>query len=68
MLRDIRDLTDEREAYADELRQSISSQVMFLARGKAAGAVAVRVVMHDEGNGDKAITSGSYLFRTETLR
>jgi hypothetical protein len=52
MLRDIRDLTDEREAYADELRQGISSHVMFLARGKAAGA----------------ITSGSYLSRTETVR
>jgi hypothetical protein len=70
MLRDIRDLTDEREGYSDELRQGVSSHVMFLARGKAgpAGAVAVRVVLHDEGNGDKAITSGSYLFRTETQR
>jgi acyl-coenzyme A thioesterase PaaI-like protein len=63
------------------LLQGVSSHVMFLARGKAGpfrveteplagpeGAVAVRVVLHDEGNGDRAITSGSYLFRTETQR
>ncbi len=63
------------------LLQGVSSHVMFLARGKAGpfraktepfagpdGAVAVRVVLHDEGNGDKAITSGSYLFRTDTPR
>ena len=49
---------------------------MFLARGKvgpfrveaepAAGAdgmVGARVVLHDEGAGDRAITAGSYLFR-----
>jgi acyl-coenzyme A thioesterase PaaI-like protein len=64
-----------------DLLQGVSAHVMFLARGKAgpfraeaeafagaAGAIAVRVVLHDEGNGDKAITSGSYLFRTETPR
>lgn len=64
-----------------DLLQGVSSHVMFLARGKfgpfrvqtepytgADGTVAVRVVLHDEGNGDKAITSGSYLFRTETAR
>jgi hypothetical protein len=64
-----------------DLLQGVSSHVMFLARGKggpfrveseplagADGMVAVRVVLHDEGNGDKAITAGSYLFRTETVR
>ena len=48
---------------------------MFLARGKvgpfrveaqplvgADGTVAARVVLHDEGNGDKAITAASYVF------
>ncbi|MBJ7338290.1 hypothetical protein [Mycolicibacterium sp.] len=63
------------------LLQGMSSHVMFLARGKAGpfrveaepcagadGVVAVRVVLRDEGNGDKAITAGSYLFRMETAR
>lgn len=61
------------------LLQGISSHVMFCARGKAGpfrveteplpGAddvVAVRVVMHDEGAGDRVTTVGSYLFRAET--
>jgi acyl-coenzyme A thioesterase PaaI-like protein len=56
--------------------QGVSSHVMFLARGKvgpfraeaepvagAAGAVAVRLKLHDEGDGGRAITAGSYLFR-----
>ena len=56
--------------------QGVSSHVMFLARGKAGpfrveaepavgpdGVVAVRVVLHDEGADDRAITAGSYLFR-----
>jgi acyl-coenzyme A thioesterase PaaI-like protein len=64
-----------------DLLQGTSSHVMFLARGKvgpfrveaepvsgADGAVAVRVVLHDEGNDDKPITAGSYLFRIETPR
>ena len=51
---------------------------MFVARGKvgpfrvegepftgADGAVAVRVVMHDEGADDRVTTVGSYLFRAE---
>jgi acyl-coenzyme A thioesterase PaaI-like protein len=55
--------------------QGISSHVMFLARGKVGpfradgqpisgsdGLVAVRVVLHDEGDGDRAITAGSYQF------
>ncbi|MBX7434508.1 hypothetical protein JDV09_20745 [Mycobacterium sp. Y57] len=54
----------------------VSSHVMFVARGKAGpfrveteplmgapGAVAVRVVMHDEGCDDRVTTVGSYLFR-----
>lgn len=54
----------------------VSSHVMFVARGKvgpfrvetepllgAAGAVAVRVTMHDEGADDRLTTVGSYLFR-----
>ena len=56
--------------------QGLSSHVMFLARGKVGpfradaepipgprGAIAVRVTLHDEGAGDKPITTGSYLFR-----
>ena len=56
--------------------QGVSSHVMFLARGKvgpfrveaepvrgADGMVAVRVVLHDEGAGDRPITAGSYLLR-----
>ena len=56
--------------------QGVASHTMFLARGKvgpfrveaepAAGAdgmVGARVVLHDEGAGDRAITAGSYLFR-----
>ncbi|HEU5306607.1 MAG TPA: hypothetical protein VFW97_04725 [Acidimicrobiia bacterium] len=50
--------------------------VMFLARGKVGpfrvdaeaaqgpdGKVAARMVMHDEGNGDRAVTSATALFR-----
>ncbi|MDT5327511.1 MAG: hypothetical protein QOF25_4663 [Mycobacterium sp.] len=55
--------------------QGVSWHVMFLARGKvgqfrvetealpgAGGVVAVRVVLHDEGAEDKAVTAGSYVF------
>jgi hypothetical protein len=31
----------------------------------ADGLVAVRVLMHDEGNGDRVTTAGSYQFRVE---
>lgn len=61
-------------AGTEQLR-GMSSHVMFLARGKVGpfrahaepvaapdGLVAARVVLHDEGNGDKAITAGSYVF------
>ena len=50
---------------------------MFLARGKVGpfrveaqpfvgvdGTIAVRALLHDEGNGDKAITAASYVFGT----
>ena len=56
--------------------QGVASHTMFLARGKvgpfrvvaepatgADGTVGARVVLHDEGAGDRAITAGSYLFR-----
>ena len=56
--------------------QGVSAHVMFLARGKCGpfraetetlggpdGTVAVRVLLHDEGNEDKVITSASYTFR-----
>jgi len=62
-------------AGTDQL-QGVSSHTMFLARGKVGpfrvetdpmpgvdDTVAVRVVLHDEGLGDRAITAGSYLFR-----
>lgn len=55
--------------------QAISSHVMFMARGKvgpfraeaevmagADGVVAVRVLLYDEGNGDRLTTTGSYAF------
>ncbi|MDY6999883.1 MAG: hypothetical protein SW019_25105 [Actinomycetota bacterium] len=54
----------------------VSSHVMFMARGKrgpfrvesepmtgAAGAVAVRTMMYDEGAGDRVTTVASHLFR-----
>jgi hypothetical protein len=57
--------------------QGVSSHTMFLSRGKAGpfrveaepapgpdGVVAVRVVLHDEGADDRAVTAGAYLFRT----
>jgi hypothetical protein len=60
------------------LLQGASSHVMFLARGKAgpfrvdgeavpgaSEAVGVRVVLHDEGADDRAITAASYLFRVD---
>ena len=56
--------------------QSQSWHVMFLARGKIGpfrvegeaakgtdGKVGARMVLHDEGNGDRAVTSASALFR-----
>lgn len=62
-------------AETDQL-QGVSSHIMFMSRGKtgpfrvdceplvgADRAVAVRVVMHDEGADDRVTTVGSYLFR-----
>jgi acyl-coenzyme A thioesterase PaaI-like protein len=56
--------------------QAVSSHVMFLARGKVGpfradaqpmvgsdGMTAVRILLHDEGDGDRAVTAASYQFR-----
>ena len=64
------------EVAGTERIHGVSSHVMFVARGKAgpfrvetepmrgaAGSVAVRVVMRDEGADDRITTVGSYLFR-----
>ncbi len=63
------------ELVGTDLLQVQSWHVMFLARGKAGpfrvegeadrasdGRVGVRMTLHDEGNGDRAITSGSAVF------
>jgi hypothetical protein len=57
--------------------QGASSHVMFMARGTAGpfraeaealtgadGLVAARVVLYDEGNDDRPITSGAYVFES----
>jgi acyl-coenzyme A thioesterase PaaI-like protein len=64
------------QAAATDRVEAVSSHVMFLARGKVGpfradaesvagvdGVTAVRIVLHDEGDGDRAITAGSYQFR-----
>ena len=64
------------EAAGTDRVRAISSHVMFLARGKVGpfrteaepvvgsdGVVAVRIVLHDEGDGDRAVTAASYQFR-----
>jgi acyl-coenzyme A thioesterase PaaI-like protein len=66
------------EAAATDRVRAVSSHVMFLARGKVGpfrteaepvvgsdGAAAVRLILHDEGDGDRAVTAGSYQFRVE---
>ncbi len=63
-------------AVGAERLQGLSSHVMFLTRGKtgpfrveaeavpgAGGTVGARVTLHDEGADDRAVSSGSYLFR-----
>jgi hypothetical protein len=68
---------DAAAAFAGTDVQGISAHVMFLARSKTgpfriqtepmAGAddtTAVRVLMRDEGNGDRLTTAGSYQFRS----
>jgi acyl-coenzyme A thioesterase PaaI-like protein len=61
-------------AGTDQL-QAVSSHVMFLARGKVGpfradaeadtgpDGAAVRIILHDEGAGDRAVTAASYQFR-----
>lgn len=63
------------EAANTDVLQGLSSHVMFLARGKAgpfrvgtqvlsgaAGTIAVRATLYDEGAGGKAVTAASYVF------
>ena len=63
------------EAAGTDHVQAISSHVMFLARGKvgpfrvdaesiagADGVMAVRMILHDEGDGDRPVTAGSFQF------
>jgi hypothetical protein len=70
--------TAARDLAGDDV-EAMSSHVMFLARGKAGpfraeaeategpdGTVAVRLLLHDEGNDDRAITSSSYLFKRQS--
>jgi hypothetical protein len=65
-----------RDAAGTDRLQLEAWHVMFLARGKVGpfrvdaeaatgpdGKVAARMVMHDEGNGDRAVTSATALFR-----
>lgn len=67
------------QALEKDRLEALSSHVMFLARGKVGpfradaepipgsdGAVAVRIVLHDEGDGDSAVTAASYQFRLAT--
>ena len=64
------------EAAGTDHVHATSSHVMFLARGKVGpfrvdaepmtgsdGVMAVRAVLHDEGDGDRPVTAGSYQFR-----
>jgi acyl-coenzyme A thioesterase PaaI-like protein len=64
------------DAMGSDQAQAVSSHVMFLARGKVGpfrtdaetdtgsdGTMAVRIILHDEGDGDRAVTAGSYQFR-----
>jgi acyl-coenzyme A thioesterase PaaI-like protein len=64
------------EAAATDRVRAVSSHVMFLARGKVGPfrtdaepvvgsdrVMAVRMILHDEGDGDRAVTAGSYQFR-----
>jgi acyl-coenzyme A thioesterase PaaI-like protein len=68
------------DAAGTDRLQGVSSHVMFLARGKVGpfrvdgeaargtvGTVGVRVLVHDEGNDERAITSASYLFRAAPM-
>ena len=63
------------EAVGTRKLQVVSWHVMFMARGKVgpfrvdgtahpsdSGKVGVRMLLHDEGNGDKAVTSAAVIF------
>jgi hypothetical protein len=69
---------DAQTTGADRL-EAVSSHVMFVARGKVGpfradteaitgsdGTTAVRAILHDEGDGDRAVTAASYQFRLAT--
>jgi hypothetical protein len=73
------DQAGEARAVGTDRLEALSSHVMFLARGKVGpfradaetvsgldGMTAVRVVLHDEGEGDRAVTAASYQFRLAT--
>jgi hypothetical protein len=64
------------EAAGTDRVEAVSSHIMFLARAKVGpfrtdaervvgsdGTRAVRMVLHDEGAGDRAVTAASYQFR-----
>jgi hypothetical protein len=66
------------EATGTDLLQVESSHVMYLARGKTgpfrvdgvaipgregSGRIGIRLTMHDEGNGDRAVTAATLVFR-----
>jgi hypothetical protein len=69
--------TDLAAAAGSDQLEGVSSHTMFLARGKAGpfrvdgeayagadGLVGARVVLHDEGADDRAVTAASYVFRS----
>jgi len=73
------DQAAEVQALERDRLEALSSHVMFLARGKdgpfradaepvvgSDGTVAVRIVLRDEGDGDRAVTAASYQFRLAT--
>ena len=73
------DQAAEAQAAGTRQLEALSSHVMFLARAKVGpfradaemvsgldGLTAVRVVLHDEGEGDRPVTAASYQFRPAT--
>ncbi len=73
------DQAAEEQSLESDRLEALSSHVMFLARGKVGpfradaeslvgsdGVVAVRIVLHDEDDGDRAVTAASYQFRRAT--
>jgi acyl-coenzyme A thioesterase PaaI-like protein len=70
------DQAAEAQGAASDRLEALSSHVMFLSRGKLGpfradaepvtapdGMTVVRVVIHDEGDRDRAVTASSYQFR-----